>query len=70
MIDQAQTDSSPNGKKPSKARIATSRPKSGVRSAASNKIPWTFPKETLEVAIQIPKAIDELHGGNPMAAAI
>jgi hypothetical protein len=29
---------------------------------------WTFPKNTLEDAIAIPKAIEEKHGGNPMAA--
>src|SRR2546425_5581143 len=30
--------------------------------------PWTFPKNTLEDAIRIPKAIEEQNGGNPMPA--
>ena len=30
---------------------------------------WTFPKETLEQALNIPKAIEEKHAGNPMSAA-
>lgn len=30
---------------------------------------WTFPKNTLEQAIAIPKALEEKNAGNPMAAA-
>src|SRR5262249_41200084 len=30
--------------------------------------PWTFPKNSLEDAIKIPKAIEEKNGGNPMRA--
>lgn len=30
---------------------------------------WTFPKETLEAAIQVAKAIEEKNGGNPMPAS-
>lgn len=46
--------------RPKKAR-------SGRRKAAPPP-PWTFPKNTLEEAIAIPKAIEEKHGGNPMGA--
>jgi len=43
-----------------------------VRSAATAESakwkPWTFPKNTLEDAIAIPKAIEEKNAGNPMPA--
>jgi hypothetical protein len=29
-------------------------------------LPWTFPKNTLEDAIKIARAIEEQNGGNPM----
>lgn len=31
---------------------------------------WTFPKNTLEEAIAVPKAIEDKHGGNPMDASL
>jgi hypothetical protein len=31
--------------------------------------PWTFPKNSLEEAIAVPKAIEEKNGGNPMSAS-
>lgn len=31
---------------------------------------WTFPKNTLEDAIAIPKSIEDKHGGNPMPASL
>ncbi len=34
------------------------------------KSAWTFPKNTLEEAIKIPKAIEEQNAGNPMKAEI
>jgi hypothetical protein len=36
----------------------------------SQKSVWTFPKNTLEDAIKIPKAIEEQNAGNPMKADI
>lgn len=39
-----------------------------IRSKAAVKAPWTFPQNTLEEAIRIPKAIEEQNGGNPMKA--
>lgn len=43
-------------------RLSRARPKPAA------PLPWTFPKNTLEEAIAIPKAIEEKHGGNPMGA--
>lgn len=48
--------------KPSKPREQKSKAK------AIPPAPWTFPKNTLEDAIQIPKAIEEKNAGNPMPA--
>ena len=41
--------------------------KSKGESAAKGK-PWTFPKSTLEAAIEVAKAIEEKRAGNPMPA--
>lgn len=46
---------------PSKVR------KPGTRAAKGR--PWTFPKNTLEEAIKVAKAIEEKNAGNPMRAA-
>src|SRR5436309_15751941 len=45
-------------------RSRTKRSDGGAKGAA-----WTFPKESLESAIRVARAIDEKHGGNPMNAA-
>lgn len=50
----------PGGKKPPIAEKLSSTSK---RPAV---IPWTFPKNTLEDAIKIPRAIEEQNAGNPM----
>jgi hypothetical protein len=50
--------------KKKRVRIA----KAGDASNAKGK-PWTFPKNTLEDAIRIPKAIEEKNAGNPMPSA-
>jgi len=47
-------------------RVARRTPKT---TGAKGK-PWTFPKHTLEEAIQVAKAIEEKNGGNPMRADI
>src|SRR5262249_1970723 len=52
---KADADAKPAGK-PGKA---TGAPK-----------PWTFPKNSLEDAIKIPKAIEEKNAGNPMKADV
>jgi hypothetical protein len=53
-------DPAPDKTAPRKRRGKTTRPGSGKGS------PWTFPKNTLEDAIRIPKAIEEKNAGNPM----
>ena len=40
----------------------------GDASTAKGKL-WTFPRNTLEDAIRIPKAIEDKNAGNPMPAA-
>lgn len=57
-----------------KAENAPPASKSGRKNAKQTKgkaaaaSPWTFPKNTLEDALVIPKAIEEKNGGNPMHA--
>jgi hypothetical protein len=54
------------GEKPVNAKMAV---KMGRRKGATAKgTPWTFPKNTLEDAIRIPKAIEEKNAGNTMSA--
>ncbi len=44
-------------------------PTRGSKPKASGKpAPWTFPKHPLEEAIQVAKAIEDKHAGNPMKA--
>ncbi len=40
------------------------------QTASSKGSPWTFPKNTLEEAIAVPKAIEEKNAGNPMDAPV
>jgi hypothetical protein len=55
-------------KKAAKKRV--SRSKKPKKAASDSSIakgkPWTFPKNTLEDAIRIPKEIEEKNAGNPM----
>jgi hypothetical protein len=51
-----------------KAR-ATSPNRASPETASSSTKQWKFPKNTLEDAIRIPKAIEENYAGNPMRAA-
>jgi hypothetical protein len=41
-----------------------------IRPKAIVKAPWTFPQNTLEEAIEIPKALEQQNGGNPMKSDI
>jgi hypothetical protein len=50
------------GQPPKKARAT--KPKVAIKAQ------WTFPQNTLEQALEIPKAIEEQNGGNPMKADI
>ena len=55
--------------KPAPAKVKTrgKRALSSDTNAAKRK-PWTFPKNTLEEAIRVPKAVEEKNAGNPMPA--
>ncbi|MFC1512308.1 hypothetical protein ACFL5H_03835, partial [Candidatus Latescibacterota bacterium] len=50
-----------------KKKAAFSKKTTPAAKAASSK-QWTFPKNTLEDAIRIPKSIEEKNAGNPMRA--
>jgi hypothetical protein len=57
------------GDKPISAKKANKgRRRSATTAGAGKGKPWTFPKNTLEDAIRIPKAIEEKNAGNPMPA--
>jgi len=59
-----------------KSRRAKSKVRKEQKKAKEDKLvaakghPWTFPKNTLEDAIRIPKAIEEKNAGNPMEASV
>jgi len=52
------------------ARTDRTKPKATKKSAAGKAAPWSFPKNSLEEAITIAKAIEDKHGGNPMKADV
>ena len=56
--------------KPATIRKKTTRarPQHSSSPASAKGKPWTFPKNSLESAITIPKAIEEKNAGNPMPA--
>jgi hypothetical protein len=62
---KASTASKPAATKPSDPKGSST--KSTASTSAKGK-PWTFPKNTLEDAIAIAKAIEEKNAGNPMPA--
>jgi hypothetical protein len=69
MSDEAEdATKAAKAKKPMKKRVGSS--KKPKRAASDSSIakgkPWTFPKNTLEDAIRIPKEIEEKNAGNPM----
>ena len=45
--------------------MATKTTKISASDSSKGK-PWVFPKQTLEEAIEVLKAIDEKNAGNPM----
>src|SRR5258706_13188040 len=72
MSDEAEV--APKGAKAKKAvkRLISKRKKPKRTASDSNSAkgkPWTFPKNTLEDAIRIPKEIEEKNAGNPMPGA-
>jgi len=56
-------ESAAEKKKPRKPKV-----KQQTESASAKGKPWTFPKNTLEDAIAVAKAIEEKNAGNPMPA--
>jgi hypothetical protein len=69
MNDEAEAaPKTAKAKKTAKKRARkTVRAKKAATDASSAKgKPWTFPKNTLEDAIRIPKEIEEKNAGNPM----
>ena len=60
----ATVEQTPSADSKTAKRSRTKRSGGEAKGAA-----WTFPKETLESAIRVARAIDEKHGGNPMNAA-
>src|SRR4051812_40362703 len=55
-------------KKKVKSRKQVKRPHALKGISTGKKIPWTFPKNTLEDAIRIPRTIEEKNAGNPIPA--
>jgi hypothetical protein len=55
-------------KKP-KPTGTSSAPKVTKSQASAKGKPWTFPKNTLEDAIRVPRAIEDKNAGNPMPAS-
>jgi hypothetical protein len=49
---------------------AKPKSKTTKKSIAAKPPPWTFPKNNLEEAIRVAKAIEDKHGGNPMKAEL
>jgi hypothetical protein len=50
------------------ATVAAKAPKARGKAAGA-KVPWTFPKNSLEDALRIPRALEEKNAGRPMNAA-
>ena len=54
------------GVKRSALRVRTKRTSDGSQSPESRGKAWTFPKNQLEDAIRVARAIEEKNAGNPM----
>ncbi len=57
-----------SGEPPSTRKAAKRRRRAATKDGVAKGKPWTFPKNTLEDAIRIAKAIEEKNAGNPMPA--
>ncbi len=49
-------------------KSGSKKTRSRNRNKGVSKAPWSFPKNTLERAIEVPKSIEEQNAGNPMKA--
>src|SRR6266511_2593326 len=63
-----QTANTDHGDPGATTQRSKTKPPSAKKSSAGKAAPWTFPKNTLEEAITVAKAIEDKHGGNPMKA--
>lgn len=60
------------GAKSTKKNAAKKAAKKAIRKASKKAVrgpAWTFPKNTLEDAIRVPRALEEKNGGNPWPAS-
>lgn len=65
-------DDQPQVEKPARKRKAAKSAKAKARRArkqAAQGAPWTFPKHTLEKAIEVAQALEEKNAGKPLKAA-
>src|SRR5580658_449702 len=53
---------------PVRRKNAPRKTKRQKTALTAKRQPWTFPKNTLEDAIRVAKAIEEMNAGNPMPA--
>lgn len=70
-------EKTPEKKKKTKRKKAAKKTKAAKKkatkkksSATASRAPWTFPKNTLEDALRIPRAIEDKNAGNPMHASV
>src|SRR5579872_7196381 len=61
----SEPDDKPAANASKRAKKSKARPKD---AGTSKGTPWTFPKNSLEDAIRIAKAIEDKNAGNPMPA--
>ena len=54
--------------KPTRKKAAKKPASVAAQAASAKGKPWTFPKNSLEDAIGVAKAIEEKNAGNPMPA--
>ena len=70
MSDNATPEVSPPQKKAPKRKATRAKKQSRAKREASAALaPWRFPKNSLEDALRIAKAIDDKYAGNPTKAA-
>lgn len=80
MTDESKSEESadvktkPNHKNSGTKRRRKKKSRVGISSEAAKgkgaRAPWTFPKNTLEDALRVAKAVEEKNAGNPMPASI
>src|SRR5436305_970922 len=66
MVNETENTTPRKARKARKKAVRRKRPDASASTAKGT--PWTFPKNTLEDAIRIPKAIEDKNAGNAMPA--